>query len=59
MVRVRVRVACAACAAASAEVNIFEINVMGVPVRPLTTLGVRKPFQDRRIELPDEMHASG
>lgn len=33
---------------------ITEVFIMGVDVRPLTTMGVVQPTQDRRIVLPDE-----
>jgi len=39
---------------ASAAAIVSEVFIMGVDVRPLTTMGVKQPTQDRRIVLPDE-----
>jgi hypothetical protein len=39
---------------ATAAAIISEVFIMGVDVRPLTTIGVVQPTQDRRIVLPDE-----
>ena len=38
----------------TAAAIISEVFIMGTDVRPLTTLGVVKPTQDRTITLPDE-----
>eukprot|EP01043_Picozoa_sp_COSAG02_P013522 COSAG02_NODE_542_length_20590_cov_9.193060_7_plen_2783_part_00 len=38
----------------TAAAIISEVYIMGVDVRPLTTMGVVQPTQDRRIVLPDE-----
>ena len=39
---------------ATAAAIISEVFIMGVDVRPLTTMGVVQPTQDRRIVMPDE-----
>ena len=37
----------------SNRAQIFDMRVKGIPIRPLTTLAVTRPSQDRRLTLPD------
>jgi len=42
------------CGPSDMHVELFEVQIFGIPVRPLTTLKVTQPTQDRDITLPDE-----
>merc|ERR1711865_170337 len=42
------------CTASQGTVYLFEVQLLGIPVRPLTTLKITPPSQDRDITLPDE-----